>query len=819
MCADEDATNSRLPPTRAFGRGWPRRMFFGSLVAAGLGGAAWVLGRQGGAGPPAPSPASGSRLELDSSRGHTRVDFPEPGIARILITAGPDDGPPFSYAVDRGRPGTSARRAESDTTVALSSDELTISVDRASGELVARTVDGVLLLQEAPAGFRADASGGFRWQLRLTADETCFGFGERAFPLSLRGRKLSLWNTDAGSYPPGTDPLYLSVPFYLGVRRGRSYGMFWDCPARSAVDLDAGGEGRLTFTAEQGPACLYLITGAGPQQVVERFTRLTGPMAPVPLWALGYHQSRWSYRDEASVRGVARRLRELGIPCDALYFDIDYMDGYRVFTWDRTRFPDLGRLLQDLDADGFRSVAILDPGIKIDDASDVYRSGTQAGVFLRRASGEAATGTVWPGDCQFPDFTSPAARAWWSAQVAAFARVGFDGLWNDMNEPATFDAGARTLPDDVRHDWEGEGASHVSGGHSVYGMLMARATQEGLASLRADRRPFVLTRAGYAGVQRYAATWTGDTLATWEHLRLVIPQVCSLGISGIAFSGSDVGGFRGEPGAELFLRWMQLASMMPYFRTHSARTVAERNPWSYAEPTTSRVRTAIERRYRLLPYFYTLAQRAVTDGSPMVRPMFFEDPDDPRLRTLDDQFMLGDHVLVAPILTPGARRRSVQLPAGDWFAHETSLLHPGARAMQVSAGLGLPLFVRAGAVLPMWTLRHSTSEPPDLLILDVYAGSGTSGLYEDEGDGYGFRDGRSRTSTFTARLGRDEFELAWSDEGGYRRPYHAVEVRLRGLRPGQVDVACDGRRVAVREAPDGALSVQVQPFQRLVARR
>lgn len=802
---------------------WPRRTLLGALAVAGVAGGASLIRRPSVPRPgviPSPkgtSPATPEGLAIDTARGHVRVDCLSSRIARIRITSSSDASIPFSYAIDSRAEWEDAgtRRSESGDLLQLSTDELRVSVDRRSGAIEVTTRNGVPVVTETTTGF-VSASGGFSWQVQLPHDESSYGLGERAFPLALGGRKLTLWNTDAGSYSPGVDPLYLNVPFYLGVRSGLAYGLFWDNPARSVIDIASDQLGRLTFSSEQGSMCLYLITGTGPQQVVEQFSKLTGLMELVPLWALGYHQSRWSYRDEDHFRRVAARMRTLRIPCDALHFDIDYMDGFRVFTWDQRRFPDLAGLLKDLDEQGFKSVAILDPGVKIDAKYEAFRSGTEQDVFLKSRGGDPVVGSVWPGECHFPDFTKPAARAWWSAEVAKFAKVGFAGVWNDMNEPATFDGG-KTLRDDVLHDWEGEGNTHVGGGHAVYGHQMARSTRQGLVSARPDRRPFVMTRAGYAGVQRYATTWNGDSLATWEHLRLTIPQVCNLGISGIAMSGSDVGGFRGEPGSELFLRWTQLGSLLPFFRTHSARSAPERNPWSYGEPTTALVREAIERRYQLLPYLYTQAARAAAVGTPMVRPMFFAQPDNLSLREIDDQFMLGDDLLVAPILRKGVTVRTVRLPAGDWYHYGTGVSQAGDQQLTVAAGLEMPLFARAGSVIATWPVRQSTSEAPERLILETYVGTGTSSLYEDAGDGGSGGNGPHRWSYFETRLSEDRFEVIWAEEGRFERPYTDVEVRIHGLATPLSRVDSDGQGVAVRVDPGGGVTLQLAPFRRLVA--
>jgi len=809
------------PKKRSAAATWTRRALLGTATLAGLGGAVWYSGILRWFEPSNPKPQSGSPSETATTpaeitdqataRGQVSVAAVAAGIVRIQITPVEGQTLGYSYAIPEELPATAATVSQDGDLITLHTDELQISVARQSGAISAQSSSGETVIEETENGFVA-SSGGFSWRLRIPDDETCHGLGQRALPLSLRGRTISMWNYDAGSYPVGADPLYLSVPFYLGQRNTLSYGIFWDNPARGSVDLDSAHSGELSIQSDRGPANLYLIVGSGPQQVVERFTSLVGRMELPPLWALGYHQSRWSYPNAARFRSIAAKFRQLQIPCDALHFDIDYMNGYRLFTWNRAAFPAPKQLLSDLRAIGFHGVAILDPGVKVDSSYPTYTSGRQGRHFLAAPDGGRLVRDVWAGASEFPDFTAPAARAWWSGQVRSFAANGFDGLWNDMDEPSTFDD-AKTLPDLVQHSWEGDGNTHVGGGHAVYGMQMARATREGLTAANKNKRPFVITRAGYAGVQRYATTWNGDSLANWDHLRMSIAQLCNLGISGIPFSGSDAGGFRGDPSAELYLRWMQVSSMMPFFRTHSARTAQQREPWSYGTTMTNQLRGVIERRYQLLPYLYTQVQRATVDGSLIVRPMFFERPDDPAYRRIEDQFLLGDSVLVAPILAEGARSRMVTLPPGTWYRYGSGTPLAGGRTLSVTAGLDLPIFVRAGTVLPLWPVRQSTSQPVDRLILQVYRGQANSRLYEDEGDGFGYRDGKSLLSTFVTSQDDQGLTVKWTTEGSYQRPASRVEVQLFGWGPSLPHVSVDDK--AVKATGTAPATITTKAFTQL----
>ncbi len=795
---------------------WARRTLFGAAsvagLAAGAGAFSWRAGWFGNAGANADAqggPTAPRTLSAQTDRGLVLVDAVADGVMRVRVLDREPSSVLRSYAIPRE---LSSRDAHLDTGAGVSTlatPEITVALDTHTGAITARNRSGAPFIQESGTGFTV-VRDGFRWQLALPATESCHGLGLRGFPLSLRHRRLTLWNHDARSYPAGTDPLYLSVPFYLGHRPDLSYGIFWDNPARGSLDLDSDKRGLLTYECEHRPMTMYLIAADGPQQVVQRFAELTGLMELPPLWSLGYQQSRWSYLDEDHVRRVADRMRAERIPCDALHFDIDYMDGFRVFTWNSGRFPNPERLLADLKEKSFESVAILDPGVKVDAAYAVYREAKSRALFLTKPSGARLRREVWAGPSEFPDFTSPVCRDWWADQVKSFAAVGFAGLWNDMNEPSTFTE-PRTLPDDTPHDWEGQGATHVTGGHAVYGMQMARASRDGLAQLHADRRPFVISRAGYAGSQRYAAVWNGDSLATWDHLRVTVPQLLNLGMSGIPFAGSDAGGFRGNPDSELYLRWMQLASMTPFFRTHSARTARERNPWTYGATMTDRLRKVVELRYRLLPYFYTAVQRACSEGVPVLRPMFFESPDDPGYQDLGDQFMVGADLLIAPILTKGARSRSVVLPPGVWYRLDGTDTITGGRTLVDRAGLGLPIFVRAGTVLPTWPVRQSTAEPPQRLGLTVYAGERSSRLYEDAGDGYGYREDQWLINTFTTRPNQGRLIVSCKREGAFVPAYDQIDLEFRGV-PSASALSVDGRQLPTN-VDGGVVTARVGRFE------
>ncbi len=762
-------------------------------------------------------------LVIHAERGHLEIIFTAPDIVRVRMSRTGTFAPPFSYALAQvDWPPVTVQTGSDGTHVTLQSDQLVCRVRRDTCHLTVETPSGETVSTDSEGfAFREDQ---VRWTRQLPADETCHGLGQRAAGLNLRGHEWALWNADPVLYNRGDDPVYFSIPFYLGVRPTQAVGILWDNPARGAVDTGSKNADEMSFFAESGELRFYLIAGPTAAAILERYTTLTGRIPLPPIWTLGFHQCRWSYDSEAEFRTLAKEFRERRLPCDVLYFDIDYMDGFRCFTWNRERFPMLPKLLSDLEAQGFKSVAIIDPGIKVDPDYDVYKDGLRQGVFLTYPNGKLVSAPVWPGTCHFPDFSKAAVRAWWGGYVARLVQAGFAGLWNDMNEPALITGfGTNTLPDYVVHDWDGAGQTHVGGGHNTYGLLMARATREGLRKAKPDQRPFVMTRAGFAGAQRYTSSWTGDNVSTWDHLKLSISMVLNLGLSGMPVSGPDVGGFGGAPDGELFARWMQVGSMLPYFRVHSAKGTPRQEPWSFGPQVEAISRQAIELRYRLLPYLYSVFAQASQQGMPIIRPLFMADPADDHLRECDDAFMLGDALLVAPIVEKGATQRTLYLPKGVWYEFDTGKLIDGARSVSIDAPLErLPLYVRAGKVLPMWPLMQYVGEKPlEEMHLRAFAGSNETTFYEDSGQGLDYQNGAYRWSYFTCKfLPSGQFAVEWRRAGQYTPPYAQVRVELVGISGEPEAVMIDGQNAPIWYYEAGMVEFVTRPFSeaRIVGR-
>ncbi len=753
---------------------------------------------------------------LHAEQGFVELQFLAPEILRVRMHSDPTFSPPFSYAVemsDWSDPRVQFKNGAQH--VMLGTEHLVCRVTKETGKLAFLTPEGITISEDAQG--LAWRGNHIRWTRKLPPDERAYGLGQRASDLDLRGRRWALWNSDPlPGYARGDDPVYYSIPLYVGRHPDLAFGVLWDNPARGYVDIGAEDPKTMTFFAETGELCFYIFAGQTIADVLKHYSRLTGRMPLPPLWALGYHQSRWGYDSEQTYRELAEQFRARKLPCDALYFDIDYMDGYRTFTWDRTRFPLLPNLLADLEAQGFKSVAIIDPGIKVDDSYPVYVDGKREDMFLSYPDGTPVIAPVWPGPCQFPDFTRARMRAWWAAHVRTLLQAGFAGLWNDMNEPAviTLQRGA-TLPDCAVHGWEGMGNTHAGGGHNVYGMLMSRATREATLKERPDKRPFVMTRATYAGGQRYASSWTGDNEATWDHLRLSISMVLNAGLSGLAFTGPDIGGFANEPDGELFTRWMQLGSLLPYFRSHTMAGTRPQEPWSFGEPYETIIRRYLELRYQLLPYIYSVFAQNAHHGMPVVRPLFMADPSDDALYNINDAFMLGDALLAAPVVEPGATQRTVYLPRGAWYAYHDGHLIEGGRSVTVNAPLDImPLYARAGKVIPMWPpMQYVGENPLEETRLRVYAGSGETTLYEDAGEGMAYQDGDYRWSYFTCRFSPSrQFTITWRRAGRYQPPYSQVRVEVIGIATEPEQVRMDGQAAPIWYYEDGVVEFIVKPF-------
>ncbi|MEQ6122102.1 glycoside hydrolase family 31 protein [Reichenbachiella sp. MALMAid0571] len=617
---------------------------------------------------------------------------------------------------------------------------------------------------------------------KLKKGENFFGLGDKTGNLNLLGSRRELWGTDCYGYGNETDPVYKNIPFYLNLYKDTSYGIFLDNTFRSFFDFGKERKSACSFWAQGGEMRYYFINGPKLVDVCEKYTYLTGKSQMPPKWALGYHQSKWSYYPESTVRNLAKEFRDRKIPCDVIHLDIDYMDGFRCFTWDKKRFPNPKKMIGDLRQQGFKSIVIIDPGIKIDKNYSVYQQGVKNGYFCTRGDGPLLKGSVWPGECHFPDFTNPKAREWWATLYKGLISDGVAGVWNDMNEPAVFEDGS--FPFDARHDYDGHPCTHRKV-HNVYGSLMAQATCDGQNLYLDNKRAFTITRSAYAGVQRFASVWTGDNMATWEHLKIANIQCQRLSASGVSFVGSDVGGFIGSPDGELYTRWIQMAVFHPFFRTHSSGDHGDKEPWMFEEEYTNIVRKFIEMRYELMPYIYTTFWQYATRGTPMIRSLNLIAQDDPESYFREEEFMLGDNILVIPVSEAGAKNRKVYLPEGDWYCYWTDKKYKGKTEIEVETPLNqIPLFVKAGAVLPFQPKMQYTDEFEfDELTLHIYADDdeNTSILYEDAGDGLEYKDGEQSVKKIITIKSLSAYIIRQKMQGNFESVYKKYRTVFHGF--------------------------------------
>ncbi|KAK9928253.1 hypothetical protein M0R45_025399 [Rubus argutus] len=613
-------------------------------------------------------------------------------------------------------------------------------------------------------------------KLELPVGTSLYGTGEVSGQLERTGKRVFTWNTDAWGYGSGTTSLYQSHPWVLAVLpSGEALGVLADTTKRCEVDLRK--ESMIQFIAPSSYPVITFGPFASPNAVLISLSHAVGTVFMPPKWSLGYHQCRWSYDSDKKVQEVTRTFREKDIPCDVIWMDIDYMDGFRCFTFDQDRFRDPKSLVKGLHQNGFKAIWMLDPGIKLEDGYFVYDTGSKTDVWISKADGRPFVGEVWPGPCVFPDFTQAKVRSWWADLVKDFISNGVDGIWNDMNEPAVFQAVTKTMPESNIHKGDDElgGCQNHSHYHNVYGLLMARSTYEGMKLGNEKKRPFVLTRAGFIGSQRYAATWTGDNLSNWEHLHMSISMVLQLGLSGQPLSGPDIGGFAGNATPELFGRWMGIGSLFPFCRGHSEIDTIDHEPWSFGEECEEVCRLALRRRYRLIPHMYTLFYMAHTMGTPVASPTFFADSKDPSLRKLENSFLLGP-VLVYASTVAGQGMDTLQctLPKGIWLSFDFDDSHPDLPA----------LYLQGGAIIPVGPPHQHVGESnvlDDLTLLVALDehGKAKGVLYEDDGDGYEFLEGGFLLTHYVAELQSSIVTLKVSKTvGSWTRPNRRLHVQV-----------------------------------------
>ena len=731
-----------------------------------------------------------------SDNSQVRLTILAPDLIRVRAAFGkPIPAKDHSWAIAKDD-WTTPRWNISETTsaVTVSTDEVEVVVSRSPLLIEFRDARTHQLINADERPMAHDAKGQLAGMMfdpkagtfiavskKLGFDEHFYGLGEKAARLDKRRGFFVNWNSDTPGYTEGRDPIYQTIPFYLALQRGVAYGIFFDNSYRSYFDFGRSSQQRAWFGAEGGELNYYFFYGPSIKKILGRYADLTGHMPLPPMWALGNQQSRWSYYPDTMVEEVAREYRQRDLPLDVIHLDIDYMRGYRVFTFDSQRFPNPKALSDKLAGQGIKLITIVDPGVKheprgggTDPRYFVFEQGLERNYFQHRSNGQLFVPRVWPGESVFVDYTLPEARRWWGDLHRVYTDNGIAGIWNDMNEPSDFvDQTGKNQLDVVSYD-EGERTTHAKN-RNTFALLMSRATYEGLERLRPDGRPYVITRAGYAGIQRYATMWIGDTNSTWDALALNIPMFTTLGLSGEPFVGSDVGGFIGRGNGELLVRSYQVSFLAPFCRNHKVIDGYDQEPWRFGKYYEDIIRKFLKLRYELLPFLYTTLEESHRTGVPLFRPLMLNYQDDPNTYNIDDQFMIGSNLLVAPILKPDVTRRLVYLPSGTWYDYWTNKKYAGGTMITVDAPLDtVPMFVRGGAMIPTTTPQNYVGERPAAPItFNIYPnekGTAAGNLYEDDGVSPGYKRGLFRRTTVSGRRKNGGFSTSIDSSEGHFNP-------------------------------------------------
>lgn len=740
-----------------------------------------------------------SGIELLSRTARVRITAISPNVLRLRYAPNGTFPGEHSFAVlpTGVREPVGVHVEESAASVMLETGELRAKILRSPLRVLFLDKQGEVISQDLPGYPVAFNGSAFRVWKSMPEDEHYFGLGDKTGPLDHRNLAFTMWNTDAFGWQESTDPLYKDIPFFLAMRKGRAYGIFLDNTYRTSFEFGKEARDSYSFGSDGGELDYYFFYGPDPKRVIEDFTALVGREPLPPLFAVGYQQCRYSYYPESRVREIATEFRKRRIPADVIYLDIDYQEQNRPFTVDRKKFPTFEKMIQDLRAEGFNVVLITDLHIAKLPGYKPYDQGMKNDYFVKNPDGSVFVGKVWPGESVFPDFTRDQVRRWWGTLYSDFVRMGVRGFWNDMNEPSVFERADKTMPLDTVHSVEGRKTDHREI-HNVLGMQNARATYEGLLRLQPDVRPFVLTRAAYAGTQRYAATWTGDNSSTWNHMRISIPQLLNLGLSGYTFVGDDIGGFAGSPTPELLTRWMELGVFNPVYRNHGTKGSRNREPWVDGPQHEAIRRKYIELRYKLLPYIYTNLEDSSRTGLPLMRPMFLAYPTDDAFQTMETEFMFGNDLLVAPKVDEKVGPYDVILPKGSWYDFWTGKTVSG-ETLSVDPPLdAVPVFVRAGAIVPAQPVVQSTSEVPKgpLRIL-VYPGSDCRGsLYQDDGNTLAYQRGEFLRMNFTCEASPSNVKVNFSTEHAQYKPWwNTMQVTLFGILARPHEVQLNGKPV------------------------
>ncbi|MCR8558097.1 DUF4968 domain-containing protein [Mucilaginibacter sp. BJC16-A38] len=718
-------------------------------------------------------------IVFKTTNAYGRIEVYSPSVIRVRLDKKPL-GRDFSYAVI-GEPGKGkANITQNEETIILITDSLKAVITKKPFSVAYYTAGGELINQDEQGLGTSWAGDAVTTYKKLQPNEHFIGLGEKTGNLDRAGNGYTNWNSDVYGYRVDQDPLYSTIPFYIGIHGNINYGIFLDNTYQSDFNFGASNNRFSSFGARGGEMNYYFIYHKRLADIIKSYTWLTGRMPMPPLWSLGYQQNRYSYYPEAEVMRIAKTLREKRIPADGITLDIHYMDKYQLFTWNKSRFPDPAKMSDSLNKMGFKLTVIVDPGIKVEKGAPAYESGLKDDVYIKYPDGQNYTGQVWPGWCNFTDFTSSKGRAWWRKQVSFFAKSGVSGIWNDMNEISTW---GQKMPDNVLFDYDGAQTSHLQA-HNVYGLEMIRSSYEG-ALEHFKERPFVLSRSGYGGLQRYSAIWTGDNRAEEDHMLQGVRIMNSLGLSGVSFTGMDIGGFTGNPTVPLYTRWIELGAFVPYYRNHTGVNTKAAEPWAFGEDVLDIARNYISLRYQLMPYLYSSFYESTQSGMPVMRSLAIDYTFDPKILWADyqNQFEFGGAFMIAPFESTREYGK-IYFPEGIWYDLYNGGVIAGKQEKVVPLNVAkLPVYVKGGSIIPMQSLVQTTSIlPTDTLSVHVYNGLTANSFvyYEDDGKSFDYKKGSfyKRTITFNPADKSLTFNAA---EGNYTSHFKFIKLILHGF--------------------------------------
>ena len=632
-------------------------------------------------------------------------------------------------------------------------------VDKNTTEISFRDLEGNIINEDFQPSFK-DEKG----NVYISKVNDClayYGLGEKGGDLNKKGCYTENFNTDDPETDDDSVTYYKTIPFYVALKEEATYGIFFDNSFRSYFDMGKEMGDRIFFGAIGGQIQYYFIPGENIKEVVKNYTALTGRMEMPPLWSLGYQQCRFSYFSQEEVRELVKTFEEKDIPLDVVYLDIDYMDGFRVMTFKTPNFDDAAGLISDLKEKGIRTITIIDPGVKVDEEYPVFKRGKEGNHFTKKLDGEIFIGAVWPGDSAFPDFSNNDCREWWKSELKKFiSEHGMDGIWNDMNEPCVFNNDHKTMLESCLHNSDNGVIEHKEF-HNRYGFEMSRCSKEAQEELHPNEREFSMTRATYAGGQRYSSVWTGDNMSLWSQMRMSISMNANLGISGFSFVGNDVSGFGLDSSEELFIRWMEMGPFIPIFRNHSNMYTRRQEPWAFGPRAEKIAKKSIELRYELLPYIYDLYYISHKEGLPIFRPMIMEYEKDMNLLNIREQFMLGENMLVAPVLYEGERSKTIYLPKGSWFNYFTMEKLQGGKWYKLPCELDeILVFVKEGSIIPTYNKKfRNVKERPKNILLKVFGENAKGFHYNDDGHTMEYLEGKYTYMDIKVVDGKEELKL------------------------------------------------------------